>query len=102
MPLYLEMWRQSGPRFGEIFRQMASGNTLLRNRGDGTFEDASWQAGANPVGWFWGSGLGDFDNDGWQDIHTTDGWVYNDPGTELELEFLNNVVGASDYKRGVF
>ena len=48
--------------------------------------------GANASGWFWGASFADFDNDGWQDIYAADGWVYNDPGTEIELEFLNNVV----------
>jgi hypothetical protein len=103
MPLYLEIFRQSGFAFVDVFRQMASGNTLLRNRGDGTFEDVSAKAKANPVGWFWGSAFADFDNDGWQDIYSADGWVYNDKGTEIELDFLNNVVSRqADYKTGVF
>ena len=92
MPLYFEIFRQSGFGFVDVFQQMASGNTLLRNRGDGTFEDVTWKAGANPLGWFWGSSFADFDNDGWQDIYSANGWVYNDRGTEIELEFLNNVV----------
>jgi hypothetical protein len=102
MPLYWEIFRQSGFRFVEVFQQMASGNNLLRNRGDGTFEDVTWKANANPPGWFWGSGLADFDNDGWQDIYAANGWVYNDRGTEIELDFLNNVVSRQDlYKTGV-
>src|SRR5205085_4425644 len=101
MPLYWQMFRQSGFGFVGIFQKMASGNTLLRNNGDGTFTDASAKAGANPPGWFWGASFADFDNDGWQDIYAADGWVKNDPGTELELEFLNNVVSHQDvYKTG--
>jgi len=103
MPLYLEIFHQSGAAFVDVFRQMASGNTLLRNRGDGTFEDVSTRAGANPPGWYWGSVFADFDNDGWQDIYTADGWVYNDKGTEIELDFLDNVVSRqAEYKTGVF
>jgi len=101
MPLYWQVFRQSGFGFVEVFKQMASGNTLLRNRGDGTFDDVTVKSGANPVGWFWGASFADFDNDGWQDIYAADGWVKNDPGTELELEFLNNVVSHQDvYKTG--
>ena len=48
-------------------------------------------------GWFWGASFADFDNDGWQDIYSADGWVYNDTGTEIELDFLNSVV--SEQKR---
>ena len=103
MPLYFQIFRQSGFGFVEVFQQMASGNNLLRNRGDGTFEDVTWKTGANPLGWFWGSAFADFDNDGWQDIYSANGWVYNDPGSEIELEFLNNVVGSQEeYKTGTF
>ncbi|HWP85475.1 MAG TPA: VCBS repeat-containing protein, partial [Terriglobia bacterium] len=103
MPLYWEMFRQSGFGFVGIFQKMASGNTLLRNKGDGTFEDVSKRAKADPPGWFWGASFADFDNDGWQDIYVANGWVYNDPGTEIELEFLNNVVSRqADYKTGIF
>jgi len=103
MPLYFEVFRQSGFGFVPVFQEMASGNHLLHNEGGGRFRDVSWQTGANPVGWFWGSVFADFDNDGWQDIYSADGWVYNDRGTEIELDFLNNVVGKQrEYKTGVF
>ncbi|MES1241629.1 MAG: CRTAC1 family protein [Acidobacteriota bacterium] len=103
MPLYFEIFRQSGMQFVPVFQQMASGNNLLRNRGDGAFDDVTWQTHTNPVGWFWGSAFADFDNDGWQDLYTTDGWVYGDRDSEIELEFLNNVVGdQKGYKSGRF
>jgi hypothetical protein len=103
MPLYWQIFRQSGFNFVDVFREMAAGNHLLRNRGDGTFEDVSVKAGANPVGWFWGSVFADFDNDGWLDLYSANGWVYGQRGTEIELEFLDNVVGRQrDYKTGMF
>ncbi len=102
MPLYFEVFRQSGFGFVGVFQQMAAGNNLLRNRGDGTFEDITVKANANPLGWFWGSNFADFDNDGWMDIYAVNGWVYNDRGTEIELDFLNNVVSRQDmYKTGI-
>lgn len=107
MPLYFEIFRQSGFGFVQVFKEMASGNHLLHNRGTDasgktTFDDVSWRSGANPPGWFWGSVFADFDNDGWQDVYSADGWVYNDRGTEIELDFLNNVVGKQrEYKTGV-
>ena len=103
MPLYMQIMRQSGMGFVKVFQQMASGNTLLRNKGDGRFEDVTWQADANPPGWFWGAVFADFDNDGWQDLYAANGWVYNDKGTEIELDFLNNVVtDQKTYKTGIF
>jgi hypothetical protein len=80
---------------------MSWGNTLLRNRGDATFEDATWDANANPPGWFWGASMADFDNDGLNDIYAANGWVYGEPGTELELDFLNaSVSDIESYKSG--
>jgi hypothetical protein len=103
MPLYWEMFRQSGFGFTGIFQKMASGNTLLHNNHDGTFTDVSAKANANPPGWFWGASFADFDRDGWLDVFAADGWVYNDPGTEIEMDFLNNVVSKqAEYKTGIF
>jgi hypothetical protein len=103
MPLYMQIMLQSGRDFVRVFQQMASGNTLLKNKGDGTFEDVTAIANANPPGWFWGASFADFDNDGWQDLYIANGWVYNDRGTEIELEFLNNVVTHQDtYKTGLY
>ncbi|HXU46099.1 MAG TPA: CRTAC1 family protein [Thermoanaerobaculia bacterium] len=102
-PLYLEIFRQSGFKFKEVFQQMGSGNTLLHNKGDGTFEDVTWAAGANPPGWFWGSGFADFDNDGWQDVYSANGWVYNAKDTEIELDFFEGVAyDQKKYKTGYF
>jgi len=53
MPLYFQMFQQSGFGFVGLFKEMAAGNHLLRNRGDGTFDDVSDKTGANPYGWFW-------------------------------------------------
>jgi hypothetical protein len=101
MPMFFEIFRQSGFRFVQVFKDMASGNTLLRNKGDGTFEDVTRKANANPPGWFWGTSMADFDNDGWQDIYAANGWVYHEPDTDIELDFLNKVVSDQRlYKTG--
>jgi ASPIC and UnbV/FG-GAP-like repeat len=103
LPLYLEILRQSGLAARGVFQQMGSGNTLLHNRGDGGFDDVSWRSSANPVGWFWGSSFADFDNDGWQEIYSANGWVYNDKDTEIELDFFSGIVSDQRrYKTGIF
>ena len=103
LPLYWEVFRQTGPNFQTVFHQMSSGNTLLHNEGDGNFRDVTAKTDANPVGWFWGASFADFDNDGWQDIYAADGWVYNDRDSEIELDFLNGVVNHQrEYKTGIF
>jgi hypothetical protein len=47
-------------------------NALYRNRGDGTFDDVTDEAGVDGEG-HWGSGLAvaDYDDDGWPDILVT-------------------------------
>jgi len=103
MPLFWEIVRQSGPDLVRAFQQMSSGNTLLRNRGDGAFEDVTVKASANPPGWFWGASFADFDNDGWQDCYAANGWIYGAKDTELELEFLHNVISnPANYKTGAY
>ena len=45
-------------------------NCLLRNRGDGTFEDVTKKAGVSgeDLGFSYGVAAGDYDNDGWTDL----------------------------------
>jgi hypothetical protein len=103
MPLYFEIFKQSGFNFIEVFREMAAGNHLMRNRGDGTFENVTARAGANPIGWFWGAVFQDFDNDGWLDLYAANGWIYGERGTELELDFWGDVVTRqAEFKKGTF
>lgn len=53
--------------------------TLYHNNGDGTFQDASLQAGLgiNTKHLGFGAGFFDFDNDGWKDIFLANGHVYS-------------------------
>lgn len=44
-------------------------NTLYRNNGDGTYRDATRAAGVQGEGFSIGVAVGDFDNDGWEDIY---------------------------------
>ena len=54
-----------------------SGNRLYRNRGDGTFEDATDEAGVRDGLWGWGSCFADFNNDGFLDIFHVNGFIYS-------------------------
>jgi hypothetical protein len=46
-------------------------NHLYRNRGDGTFEDVTTRAGLAASGWGQGACVGDYDNDGYDDLFVT-------------------------------
>jgi hypothetical protein len=60
---------------------------LLRNRGDGTFEDVSEKAGVSDPAKLHGMGVewGDYDNDGWPDL-----FVANDSGANYLYRNLGN------------
>ncbi len=64
-----------------LFRRHARGNTLYRNRGDGTFEDVTEEAGVALGRWAWGARFVDFNNDSLADIYVPNGFITNqDPG----------------------
>ncbi|HYO62762.1 MAG TPA: CRTAC1 family protein [Pyrinomonadaceae bacterium] len=46
-------------------------SVLYRNRGDGTFTDVTDRAGVGDIGWGMGVAVGDYDNDGFQDLYVT-------------------------------
>jgi hypothetical protein len=66
---------------------MASGNTLLLQRPDHTFENATARSGAQKAGWNWSSVAADLDNDGWPDIYATNGMWGDGRDRDVELEF---------------
>ena len=49
------------------------GNTLYINNGDGTFRDASIEAGVTMGRWAWGTNFVDINNDGWEDLIVANG-----------------------------
>jgi hypothetical protein len=46
-------------------------NHLYHNNHDGTFTDATKRAGLSRTGWGQGVCVGDYDNDGWEDLYVT-------------------------------
>jgi hypothetical protein len=71
----------------DIFKTNFAGDlpVLYRNLGKGIFEDATRESGLAVDNRFvcWGTGLEDFDNDGWPDISVATGHIY----PELEHRF---------------
>lgn len=59
-------------------------STLYANRGDGTFDDATFAAGLglNTKYLGWGTMFFDFDNDGWPDLILANGHVYPEVDTQ--------------------
>jgi hypothetical protein len=58
-----------------VLKKLAAGNNLYENMGDGKFRDVTAEVGGFGGGWAWGGGFIDFDNDGWEDIYTPNGFI---------------------------
>ena len=75
---WLDVLTLSGTRLQEGTRRDATytagnapTNRLYRNTRNGTFEDVTDRAGLRRTGWASGVCAGDYDNDGWTDLHVT-------------------------------
>ena len=104
-----DMWTAAGERIStqEIFqrdapaevralyRKHAMGNSLLRNRGDGTFQDSTALSGAGLGRWSWSSDAWDFDHDGFPDLYIANGMVSGPIREDLNSFFWRQVVANS-------
>jgi tetratricopeptide (TPR) repeat protein len=97
------MWSETGQRIvsqkqlhpAEAWRRHAKGNSLYRNKGDGTFEETGAAEGVEMGRWAWASDGIDFDNDGAPEIFITTGMLTNSSETDLESFFWRKVASAS-------
>jgi VCBS repeat protein len=70
----------------------AAPNQLVRNNGDGTFTDIT-EASTSDVGFGMGLGIGDYNNDGRQDVYVTN--MYSKAGLRISAQ-----IGANELIRG--
>jgi len=67
---WLDLYLTNGVRFEETYTpENAPISRLYRNQRDGTFLDVSRESGLAQTGWQTGVCIGDYDNDGWDDIY---------------------------------
>jgi hypothetical protein len=66
----------------QMFRRHARGNSLFQNTG-GQFHDRGVDLGVTLGRWAWGSLFVDIDNDGWDDVYVTNGFITADDGHDL-------------------
>jgi enediyne biosynthesis protein E4 len=65
---FLDLFFVNGTTLEGFPSGQAPVNQLYRNRGDGTFEDVTMKAGLAASGWGQGACVGDYDNDGYDDL----------------------------------
>ena len=68
------LFPDQGPK-ENVLKKLAAGNNLFENTGGGKFRDVTAEVGGFSGGWAWGGGFIDFDNDGWEDIYTPNGFI---------------------------
>jgi tetratricopeptide (TPR) repeat protein len=86
--------RQKGLEPAAAWKRHAKGNSLFRNKGDGTFEETGAAEGVEMGRWAWSSDGIDFDNDGVPEIFIATGMLTNSPGADLESFFWRKVAAA--------
>ena len=73
-------------------------NHLYRNNHDGTFSDVTVKAGLTATGWGQGVCVGDYDNDGWEDLYVTyygkNRLYHNQAGVFTEVAEGSGVAGS--------
>jgi len=103
------MWTASGqrlladPHFApvakdglrEAYRRHTKGNSLYRNRGEGTFEETEAREGVEMGRWAWSAGGFDFDNDGAPEIYIACGMLTNASEKDAMSFFWRQVVAHS-------
>jgi hypothetical protein len=73
-------------------------NSLLINRGDGTFAEIANAAGVAASGWSWGTLFVDVDLDGWQDLLIANGHLWDVMDADVQ-EGLQNRLNDVPYQR---
>jgi enediyne biosynthesis protein E4 len=88
----------NGTRLEGIPKGDAPSNHLYRNNHDGTFTDVTAQAGLTASGWGQGVCVGDYDNDGWEDLFVTyygkNRLYHNQGGVFTEVAAKAGVAGS--------
>lgn len=74
---------QSKEESRKKYQRTARGNSLFENQGDGTFRDVSAHAAVTQGRWSWASLFADINNDGWEDLIVTNGFVTGDTIDDL-------------------
>ena len=87
----LEMVKGYEPQFIHNMLQLNNGVRTIGGRQEPFFSEIAEMAGIAETDWSWSVLIADFDNDGWKDVHITNG-LGRDPTNIDFLEYAHNTV----------
>lgn len=79
---YSALYSLFGDSWTELGKMSGEGNSLFQNNGDGTFTELK-DSNTNQAGWGWAVSFLDIDNDTDLDIYAANGWISQDPTSDL-------------------
>jgi enediyne biosynthesis protein E4 len=95
---WLDIFLVNGTRLEGFPAGRGPTNRLYRNNHDGTFTDVTVKAGLSGTGWGQGVCVGDYDNDGWEDLYVTyygkNRLYHNNRGVFTEVAEKTGVAGS--------
>jgi hypothetical protein len=68
---WMDVFLVNGSTLEDLRTGKCHPSKLYRNNHDGTFTDVTARSGLNHCGWGFGAAVGDYDNDGWEDLYVT-------------------------------
>lgn len=97
---WLDIFFVNGSRFGPFASGAVPSNRLFHNNRDGTFTDVTERVGLTHSGWGQGVCIGDYDNDGNEDIFVTywgEDLLYhnNGDGTFTDVSQKSGIAGSA-------
>jgi hypothetical protein len=90
----LEVSKGYEPEYIHNMLQLNNGTRTINNRKEPFFSEIAQMAGISQTDWSWSVLAADFDNDGWKDIHITNG-LGRDPTNTDFLEYRHKTVVES-------
>jgi hypothetical protein len=90
----LEMTKGYEPEYIHNMLQLNNGVRNINNRNEPYFSEIGEMAGIAETDWSWSVLIADLDNDGWKDVHITNG-LGRDPTNVDFLEYRHNTVVTS-------
>src|SRR5271166_127327 len=68
---WMDIFLVNGSTLEDLQAKKCRSGKLYRNNHDGTFTDVTAKSGITHCGWGFGAAVGDYDNDGWEDLYVT-------------------------------